>query len=112
MGKPKSFDVVINSAQTTPTNMPKKVVYVWEDSYHDIIMLLSLYAVREIEIAGIFPVWGIVLVLGFMAAVLVAVTSKADKPPVYHCVSVLSLSFSLSPSLPLSLSLSLSLSPI
>ena len=44
-------------------------------------------AVREIEIAGIFPVWGIVLILGFMVAVLVAVTSKADRPPIYHCVS-------------------------
>ena len=69
-------------------------------------MLLLLCAVRDIEIAGVFPVWAIVLILGFMAAVLVAVTSKADKPPVYHCVSSLSLSLL---SLTLSLSLSLSL---
>ena len=39
--------------------------------------------------------WAIVLILGLIAAVLVAVTSKADRPPIYHCVSVHANSLSL-----------------
>ena len=31
---------------------------------------------------------GIVAVVGLLCAVLVALTSSNDKPPIYHCVSV------------------------
>ena len=39
-------------------------------------------------IGGVFPVAGIVAVVGLLCAVLVALTSSNDKPPIYHCVSV------------------------
>jgi len=39
-------------------------------------------------IGGVFPVGGIPLVLGLILAVVVALTSKNDCPPIYHFVSV------------------------
>ena len=41
-------------------------------------------AVGVLLIGNVFPVWTLVVVLGTLAAVVVALTSKNEKPPRYH----------------------------
>ena len=52
------------------------------DSFFN-VLLGGLYI-----ISGVFPVWTLVLVLSVLVAIVVACTSRNDKPPVYHCVSL------------------------
>ncbi len=47
----------------------------------------SVSSDRFYLIGDVFPVAGIVLVFSLICAIIVALTSKNEKPPIYHCVS-------------------------
>ena len=51
---------------------------------------MSLCVVGFKMIGGVFPVGGIPVVLGLVVAVVVALTSRNDCPPIYHFVSAMS----------------------
>lgn len=38
------------------------------------------------QIQGIFPVWGLVMLVGSVLAVIIFLTTTNEEPPKYHCV--------------------------
>ena len=38
------------------------------------------------NLGGVFPVWTLILLVGAILAIVVACTSRNEKPPIYHCV--------------------------
>ncbi|XP_074897912.1 mitochondrial sodium/calcium exchanger protein isoform X2 [Buteo buteo] len=50
------------------------------------ILTLKSGAYGLYQIQGIFPVWGLVTLVGFVLAVVTFITTSNEEPPKYHCV--------------------------
>ncbi|PKU27414.1 sodium potassium calcium exchanger hypothetical protein [Limosa lapponica baueri] len=37
------------------------------------------------QIQGVFPVWGLISLVGFVLAIIIFVTTSNEEPPKYHC---------------------------
>ena len=55
--------------------------------YLQLFYLVSMYViVHDVKLNNVFPVWALMWILGAVVAVVVFLTSKHEKKPVYHWV--------------------------